>query len=282
LLSLENSYSFHKVLEEAKPDLFFLIETWHKDANASLLRNQNYRILLSESADQRGGGVAIVYNARLIVTPLFPEFHSRNFLLARLSSISAHPIVLMAIYFPPDRARKEEMIAHVFRVLDYLNSRYGSFGLLAFGDLNADLSDSSSKAAAKGCSKLLRMIRSNGLKIHAETAPGAATRVQGSKASYLDYFLSTGVEVKELTVGEAVGTSDHRMISCQVRGVAPVKRRRQKVYSKRKAQELLGLLTDEDHPESLLHLPPESFFEEASRKLQSHSVKELLQSDRGR
>ncbi len=271
LLSLENSYSFHRVLEGAKPDLFFLVETWHKEANASLLRNQNYRILLSESADQRGGGVAIVHNAQLIVTPLFPEFHSRNFLLARLSSISAHPVILMAVYFPPDHARKEEMIAHVIRVLDYLHSRYGSFGLLAFGDLNTDLLGSSPEAK-KGCSKLLRMIRSYGLKVHAETASGTATRVQGSRASYLDYFLSTGVEVKGLTVGEAVGTSDHKIISCQVRGVAPVKRTRQKIYSKLKAQERLVLLTDEDHPENLLHLPPESFFEEVSRRLQSHSV----------
>ena len=197
LLSVENSYSFHKILEETKPDFFFLVETWHKEASASLLRNQNYRILLSESvADRRGGGVAIVHNAQLIVTPLFPEFHSRNFLLARLSSISAHPIILMAVYFPPDHSRKDEMIAYVVRVLDYLRSRYGSFALLAFGDLNADLTDSSPKAA-KGCSKLLRMIRSNGVKVHAEYAAGTATRVQGSRASYLDYFLSTGVEVKE-------------------------------------------------------------------------------------
>lgn len=271
LISSENSYSFHKVLEESQPDLFFLVETWHKQANPSLLRNQNYRILLSEPDDRRGGGVAIVHNSKLIVTPLFREFHSRNFLLARLSSVTAHPVVLMAIYFPPDHARKLEMIAHVIRVLDFLHSRYKSFGLLAFGDLNADLSESSSKVT-RGRSKLLRMIKSNGLSIHMAEEPGTATRFQGTKASYLDYFLSAGVKVSELAVGNAVGTSDHRMVSCMIQGVAPVRRRRQKLYSKRKAQDLLELLTHEDHPESLLHLPPENFFKEINRRLLSHSI----------
>ena len=87
-----------------------------------------------------GGGVAIVYKSSFIVSPLFPEFHSRNLLLARLSSLTADPIILMAVYFPPDHSRHIEMTAHVARVLDFLRVRYGSFGLLVFGDLNTDLS----------------------------------------------------------------------------------------------------------------------------------------------
>jgi len=204
----ESSYSFHRVPEQDKPDLLFLIETWHQENSPRLLLDQNYRILLSKTDDQRGGGVAIVHSSRLIVTPLFREFHSRNFLLARLSSVTARPIILIAVYFPPDQARKRQMIAHVVRVLDFLHSRYRSFGLLTFGDLNSDFFDNSSKDA-ENRSKLLKVLKSNGLSVHAAKEPGTATRVQGSKASYLDYFLSMNVEVTGLKVGEAIGSSDY-------------------------------------------------------------------------
>jgi len=143
--------------------------------------------------------------------------------------------------------------------------------LLAFGALNSDLTNNHLKPAGDR-SKLLRVIKFNGLSVHAAKGADTATRVQGSKTSYLDYFLSMGVEVTGLTVGKAIGTSDHRMISCSARGVIPVRRRNQKYYSKTRAQWLLKQLTHINDPEKLLRLPSENFFEEISCRLRTHSI----------
>jgi len=163
------------------------------------------------------------------------------------------------------------MTAHVARVIEFLRSRYGSFGLLVFGDLNTDLSKSTSQAS-KGYSRTLEMINSQGLSVHFAKEPGSATRVQGSKSSYLDYFLSAGVEVALLKVGNRIGRSDHHLISCFVQGITPIRRRRRRLFSKLRARELLEILTQDDNPENLLQLPPVTFFEEISLRLRSYSV----------
>jgi hypothetical protein len=62
------------------------------------------------------------------------------------------------------------------------------------------------------------------------------------------------------------------MISCHARGIAPVSRRRQKLFSKKKAQELLELLMQRDQADCLLHLPPEDFFIEVSLRLSSYAI----------
>jgi len=129
-----NSYSLNKFLEEEVPDLMFVVETWHREP--LLLPNRGYNILLSPADGERAGGVGIISRYPLIVMPLFPEFHTRNLILARLSSKNTNPILLLCVYIPPDLDRKKEMIGHICRVIEFLNERYSSFSLLGFGDLN--------------------------------------------------------------------------------------------------------------------------------------------------
>jgi hypothetical protein len=147
------------------------------------LLNKKYQALFSQCCDQKGGGVAIIHKSDLILVPLFPEFHSRNFLLVRLSSQSSWPVLLLAVYFPPDHARKQEMIAHVIRTLEYLRARYRSFGLIVFGDLNSDFTRN---PESPDCKRMMKMIRACSLEIHRDHNPKAVTRSQGSKSSYLD------------------------------------------------------------------------------------------------
>jgi hypothetical protein len=273
LFSLENSYTVHRILEQQQPDFLFAIETWHHQEDTNKLINKEYRILLSQSDEQRGGGVAIIYKNDLIVAPLFPEFHSRNFLLARLSSRSGCPLILLAVYFSPDHSRKLEMIAHLVRVLEYLRSRYKSFGLIAFGDLNTDFAKNSQPS---DCKRMLRMVQACGLKIHRDLDPNAATRYQGNARSYLDYFLTTGVKLSKVSVGEKVGSSDHCIVSCQSISLAPVRRRRMRIFSKKKAAELMEDLfkpkEDSGKDPELFKLGPIDFFREVSRRSQSHAI----------
>ena len=154
-----NYYSICSLLESASPDLLFLVETWHKEGHAIPLPNRNYTALLSPPGMERGGGVGIISKYPLLVTPLFAEFHTRNLLMARLSSVSARPVILLCVYIPPDPQRRSEAMAHLSRVMEFLHQRYSSFSFLGFGDLNADLMRVPLAAAAKGVAKLLSLCR---------------------------------------------------------------------------------------------------------------------------
>ena len=61
---------------------------------------------------------------------------------------------------------------------------------------------------------------------------GAVTRAQGGKASCLDYFFTTGAEVRELTVGKKFGSSDHMTIHCVVEDFVPVLRLAESFYQR--------------------------------------------------
>jgi len=269
LYSLENNYGLHKILEDKSPDLFFLVETWHQESNIKALQNKRYATLFSPCDDTRGGGVAIIHRTDFIVTLLFPEFHSRNFLLARVSSVSAFPVLLVCAYFPPDHMRRRQMISHFARVLDHLRSRYASFGLIFFGDLNADLVNDSGSPL---CTKFSRLMRFYGLETHAVREPGSYTREQCGRSSYLDYFLTSGVEVKELSLRGEIGASDHRSISCVIGNFDPVRRRRNKFFSKVRARQLLNHLVYGVDSERLLSQSALPLFLELSSRLKLHSV----------
>lgn len=273
LFSQENSYAIHRILEHQQPDFFFAVETWHQPESSNSLLNKEYKILLSPYDNQRGGGVAIIYKSDFIVAPLFPEFHTRNFLLARLSSQADWPVLLLAVYFPPDYTRKLEMVTHMIRVLEYLRSRYKSFGLIVFGDLNTDFARGSETS---DCKRMLRMVQSCGLEIHRDPSPNSATRCQSSTRSYLDYFLTTVAKLSLVTVGEKVGSSDHCIVSCQSTSLVPVKRRRLRIFSKKKAAELIEDLFEPNEEtakhKELLRLEPMDLFQEISRRSRSHSI----------
>ena len=274
LFSPENLYSFHKSLDQMQPDIFFLVETWHQPDYNKSLTNKRYQALYSPCDDQKGGGVAIIHQSDLIVTPLFPELHTRNLLLARLSSQSTWPVLLLAIYFPPDYARKQEMIAHVIRVLEYIRTRYRSFGLIMFGDLNSDFTND---PESPDCKRMLKMIRACALEIHRDHNPDSVTRSQKGKSSYLDYFLSTGVKIFDTQVGESIGSSDHRTISCSSSNFKPVRRRRQRIFSKKKAtdllEDILGKEEEDNGEDSVLYKrKPIEFFLKLSHYSRSHSI----------
>jgi len=119
-----NAYSLNKFLEDDKPDILFLVETWHRGEYQSSLPNREYDVILSPLDDTRAGGVGIVYRKPLIVTPLFQEFHTRNLVIARLSSSQGEPIILMSVYITPDHKRRQEATSHLYRVIEFIRQRY--------------------------------------------------------------------------------------------------------------------------------------------------------------
>jgi len=150
-----NAYSLNKFLEDHKPDILFLVETWHREGHQTSLPDRGYGVIFSPLDDTRAGGVGIVYRKPLIVTPLFQEFHTRNLVIARLSSSQGEPIILMSFYIPPDHQRRQEAISHLCRVIEFMRQKYSTFSLLGFGDLNTDLMKAPPSSDAKNMMRIL-------------------------------------------------------------------------------------------------------------------------------
>ena len=262
-----NSYSLNKFLEEEAPDLMFVVETWHREP--LLLPNRRYSILLSPTDGERAGGVGIISRYPLIVMPLFSEFHTRNLILARLSSKNTNPILLLCVYIPPDLERKKEMIGHICRVIEFLNERYSSFSLLGFGDLNTELVVESELPKPNPLTRALSQRR---VKIHIYDGKERHTRQQGTHGSFLDYFFSSGVDISEIRVDCPIGRSDHNSIHCRVHRLNAVKRRRRLVFSKSRANKLLTRILDGGDFEKITRGTPLSFFRRLSGMLSSYAV----------
>ena len=156
------------------------------------LRDKKYSILLSTVEDERGGGVGIVHKSSFLIKSLFKEFHSRNLYLARLSSVTSDPLLLLCIYLPPDTERRKTVLSALSRLLEFIKERYKSFSILAFGDLNVDLVYKPFAPESIRFSTLMKMI---GLKVHYQDNTTATTRRQGEHSSYLDYFMSVGTSI---------------------------------------------------------------------------------------
>jgi len=213
-----NFYCLNKFLTTTGPDLMFLIETWHHENHPNLLPDRGFNMLLSPSVDERAGGVGILYRSTLIVSPLFPEFHARNLLLARLSSSSGRPVILMSVYLPPDSARKREAVAHLGRVVTFLRERYSSFSLLCFGDLNVDFVRNPASPNTIYLSKALDQC---GLSLYSYLNGERFTRYHGDAGSHLDYFFGVGVHIGEVSVKHSIGRSDHRIVTCEATRLLP-------------------------------------------------------------
>lgn len=269
LYAVENFYALNGLLEDKNPDVVFIVETWHQEEEPKPLPNKNYNILLSRIDSSRGGGVAILHRSTLIVVPLFPEFHCRNFLLTRVSSLSARPIFLLCAYFPPDHGRKVEMLAKLSRVIEFLRARYSSFSLLGFGDLNSDLVNAPASPDSK---RALAALKRCNISLAFSDRDGAYTRSQSGRQSYLDYFLSVNVEVTGVQIGPPLGRSDHLVLSSQVTNCCPVRRKRGLVFSKKRAAELLARMNRDGEMAELLSLPPVEFFRRLSGRLKSYAL----------
>jgi len=143
------------------------------------------------------------------------------------------------------------------------------FSLIVFGDLDSDLINRPHAPTTKRLSKL---IQSTGISCHGSEISYSHIRIQNSNKSYLDCFLSAGANIRDVRVGDRFGTSDHLIVSFTVEGFDPIRRRRQKFYSKNRARKLLKGIIEREDRQPLLSRSPLFFFTELSSRLRSYSV----------
>jgi len=264
-----NTYSLNKFLEVHRPDILFLVETWHRE-DMSSLPNREYGTVLSPLDDKRAGGVGIIYRRPLIVTPLFQEFHTRNLVIARLSSSHGEPVILMSIYIPPDHLRRQEAVSHLCRVIEFMRQKYLTFSLLGFGDLNADLMKDPPSSTAKG---MLRILSQHGVTAHTyETGADCHTRRQGDQGSHIDYFVSIGAKLSRVSVGKPIGASDHNVVSCEASHFKPIRRKSRLIFSKGCAGKALKDIIASDEFEKMARLPVLKFFRKMSGRISDRAI----------
>jgi exonuclease III len=265
-----NAYSLNKFLEDHKPDILFLVETWHREGHQISLPDRGYGVILSPLDDLRAGGVGIVFRKPLIVTPLFQEFHTRNLVIARLSSSQGEPIILMSVYIPPDHQRRQGAVSHLCRVIEFMRQKYSTFSLLGFGDLNTDLMKAPPSSTAKNMTKILSQYR---VTAHTyKTNVDSHTRRQGDQGSYIDYFISIGANLGKVSVGKPIGASDHNVVSCEASHFKPIRRKSRLIFSKGCAGKFLGDLVASDEFERLTKLPALKFFRKLSGRISDRAI----------
>ena len=239
LFKVGNIYSVYKLLGQRNPDILLLNETWHDALSKRTLLDSRYNLLLSDG-EGSGGGVGIIAKKALLLMPLFPEFHNRNLMMFRLSSLKETcPMIILAVYFPPDE-RRWDTVSHLSRIVEFLKTRYSSFNLVGYCDLNADLKSPAMCSSAKRINRALSRI---GIRV-CMSSNATYTRLQGAHRSYLDYFLTINVELSTVTVGAKVGSSDHLPITSSILSSAPILRSKRLIFSKRLAREALSYLRD--------------------------------------
>jgi len=270
LISNENYYFLHKILRELEPDVLFLNETWNRNKEGVSIQDRRYQTFFSSTDDMVGGGVAIIYKRELIIKPLFPELHTKNLILGRLSSQNSDPVLLLCCYIPPDYTRRIEALSHLARIFDFLHQRYSTFSVLGFSDLNVDLLAGGDSPSFR---RTLRTLQHCGLVSHHSLSTGSQTRVQGSKYAYLDYFLSKDVLVKDVEVKSRFGKSDHYLITCSAESIVPVRRRKNLIFSRVRATRILyQILRSEEDLTGLLSKSPLELFRTLSAKLKCYSL----------
>jgi len=182
-----NKHSVSILLEEVKPHLMVLTETW---ANKQLPKlHSQYSSLQTPFSKYRG--VALVFQHHLTLTPTLLSLWSEFFLVATWSlSLSQHAVVVGA-YLQP--ASKDVRLLELQRIVQIARTRYPSFEIIIAGDFNMS-----------ECEVRSRLAVPEGL--HCFTTNG--TRQTGETWFTVDFVVST-VLCRGTRLANNFSSSDH-------------------------------------------------------------------------
>lgn len=89
----------------------------------------------------------------------------------------------------------------------------------------------------------------------------------------MDYYLSKGVEISEIKIGDKFGKSDHHVVTCIADNTSPITRRQNLVFSKTRARRLLQKTIDSNFQcGHLAQQSPLEFFRTLSAKLRRYAL----------
>ena len=232
-----NQECIRNFLDKVNPDFLILNEC----------RKIHRRVVIGKShkmIENGGGKVAILYSAKHSVHPILQEMSDEYNIICKCNS-EGNSVIIYGVYVPPDADHKNRMreLAHRLRII---KQKYAELQLILFGDLNIPRDELETEFLS---------VKSLGFKLWYQRGECAFTRIEGEKMSYLDYFITYGIDEAELEIQKPIGSSDHWTVQLRVNTkMNNLKLRRELVLdftkpkkdSKEIAEELLKVRSGDD------------------------------------
>lgn len=193
-----NQECIRNFLDKVNPDFLILNEC--RKINKRVVIGKSHRMI-----ENGGGKVAILYSARHSVHPILQEMCDDYNVICKCNS-EKKSVIVYGVYVPPDSEHKNRLIelAHRLRII---RQKYAELQLILFGDLNI---------LRKDLEKEFESVRALGFKLWYQKGECAFTRMEGEKMSYLDYFITYGVEDANLEIQKPIGLSDHWTVQLRI------------------------------------------------------------------
>ena len=186
-----NKECIKNFLDKKDPD-FLLLNECRKYGNG-------YNVVSTHKTIGDGKGkVALMYSVRFSVHPILQELHNEYNLICKCNSDKGS-VIIYVVYLPPDEEHNSNLheLKHRLRTI---RQRYSDMALILFGDLNMQRHEA--KKEFKDTTDI-------GFKLWYEESELAYTRSEKECRSYLDYFITYGVEGADMEIQKPIGFSDH-------------------------------------------------------------------------
>lgn len=196
------------LLDEVKPDVVLLQETWLKPHLPQPL-TPGYTWFRRDRVAGRGGGVAILVANHLDYLPeLGPELKAAELTGGKINTASG-PLYVGSLYLPPSKGRKREL-GQILRSHPHF---------FIGGDLNAHWEAWGSTRSNDTGAYLSHWVNDLELNIHIPPGPTRVHPRRPQKDAVLDYGLTnSSLEQVEVSVHPIVD-SDHRPVSFHLRSI---------------------------------------------------------------
>jgi len=203
----ENIYTFNEtnrallsnVLDKQRPDFILLNECNKGKASFNM---SNYNLILSRKQE-----VGIIYKNIYFLNDVFNDIED-DYNIIRLVNSKINKFIIFVTYIPPNEEH-DNRLSLLIEKLMLLKRRYNNLKLVLFGDLNINLEDIDDKLKDK--------IEPFGFKIWYKKRE--YTRIQKvkdiEKKSYLDYFITYGLENVNFNIIDKLVLTDHRALSLE-------------------------------------------------------------------
>ena len=197
-LSKENRALLSNVLDEYNPDFVLLNECkMNKKAKFNM---SGYNLILSDNQE-----VGIIYKNIYYLNDCFKDIED-NYNIIRLVNTTKYKFIIYVTYLPPNEEHNNK-ISELIEKLLLIQRRYNNLKLILFGDLNINKDEIDIKLKNK--------IEKYGFKIWYNKNSYTRSQIvkNEEKKSYLDYFITYGINYGYFNIMDKLIISDHKAIS---------------------------------------------------------------------
>lgn len=144
----------------------------------------------------------------------------KNITVVKVICDQGKHLLLMSVYIPPINSAVEDSrrqtILNLSTTLSYLTEQFSSLPIVIYADLNSKCRENEAHLRTPHDKEVLDLITRNELQLVYSREQDDYTWSNSSHKSYIDYFLTKGVETSHFRIGDKIGSSDHRTLELQI------------------------------------------------------------------